>query len=184
MKFVALLRGINVGGKNNVPMTELKSCFEELGYEKVRTYIASGNVIFESNKSAAKLAEEIQETLPKKFKLDSELIKILVLSRDHLKKVINQAPKGFGTEPGKYHSDAIFLMGIPSAEAFKIFNPREGVDKVWQGDLAIYSQRLSALRIKSRLNRIMSSPLYKQMTIRSWATTVKLLELMNAATRE
>jgi len=184
MKFVALLRGINVGGKNNVPMTQLKSCFEELGYEKVRTYIASGNVIFESNKSAAKLAEEIQETLAKKFKLDSELIKILVLSRDHLKKVINQAPKGFGTEPGKYHSDAIFLMGIPSAEAFKIFNPREGVDKVWQGDLAIYSQRLSALRTKSRLNRIMSSPLYKQMTIRSWATTVKLLELMNAATRE
>jgi len=184
MKFVALLRGINVGGKNNVPMTQLKSCFEELGYEKVRTYIASGNVIFESNKSAAKLAEEIQETLPKKFKLDSEQIKILVLSRDHLKKVINQAPKGFGTEPGKYHSDAIFLMGIPSAEAVKIFNPREGVDKVWQGDLAIYSQRLSALRTKSRLNRIMSSPLYKQMTIRSWATTVKLLELMNAATRE
>ena len=184
MKFVALLRGINVGGKNNVPMTQLKSCFEELGYEKVRTYIASGNVIFESNKSAAKLAEEIQETLPKKFKLDSELINILVLSRDHLKKVINQAPKGFGTEPGKYHSDAIFLMGIPSAEAVKIFNPREGVDKVWQGDLAIYSQRLSALRTKSRLNRIMSSPLYKQMTIRSWATTVKLLELMNAATRE
>ena len=167
-----------------MPMTQLKSCFEELGYEKVRTYIASGNVIFESNKSAAKLAEEIQETLPKKFKLDSELIKILVLSRDHLKKVINQAPKGFGTEPGKYHSDAIFLMGIPSAEAVKIFNPREGVDKVWQGDLAIYSQRLSALRTKSRLNRIMSSPLYKQMTIRSWATTVKLLELMNAATRE
>jgi uncharacterized protein (DUF1697 family) len=75
-------------------------------------------------------------------------------------------------------------MGIPSNEAFKIFNPREGVDKVWQGDLVIYSQRLSALRTKSRLNRIMSSPLYKQMTIRSWATTVKLLELMNATTRE
>jgi uncharacterized protein (DUF1697 family) len=184
MKFVALLRGINVGGKNKVPMAELKSCFEELGCENVRTYIASGNVIFESKKSAAILAKEIQETLPKKFRLDSELITTFVLSHDQLKKVINQAPKGFGTEPGKYHSDAIFLMGIPSDKAFKIFNPREGVDKVWQGDLAIYSQRLSALRTKSRLSKIMSSPLYKQMTIRSWATTVKLLELMNATTRE
>jgi uncharacterized protein (DUF1697 family) len=184
MKFVALLRGINVGGKNKVLMAELKSCFEELGCENVRTYIASGNVIFESNKSAAKLAKGIQETLPKKFRLDSELITTLVLSHDQLKKVINQAPKGFGTEPGKFHSDAIFLMGIPSDKAFKIFNPREGVDKVWQGDLAIYSQRLSALRTKSRLSKIMSSPLYKQMTIRSWATTVKLLELMNATTRE
>ncbi len=184
MKFVALLRGINVGGKNKVPMAELKSCFEELGYENIQTYIASGNVIFESKKSSAKLTDEIQEALPKKFKLDSELITILVLSDKQLKKVIHQAPKGFGTEPGKYHSDAIFLMGISSEEAFKIFNPREGVDKVWQGDLAIYSQRLSAQRTKSRLSKIMSSPLYKQMTIRNWATTVKLLELMTATTKE
>ncbi len=184
MKFVALLRGINVGGKNKVPMAELKSCFEELGYENIQTYIASGNVIFESKKSSAKLTDEIQEALPKKFKLDSELITILVLSDKQLKKVIHQAPKGFGTESGKYHSDAIFLMGISSDEAFKIFNPREGVDKVWQGDLAIYSQRLSAQRTKSRLSKIMSSPLYKQMTIRNWATTVKLLELMTATTKE
>ena len=128
--YLALLRGINVGGKNKVPMAELKACFEELGCENVRTYIASGNVLFESTKSSAELTEEIQEALPRKFRLDSELIKILVLSRDQLQKVIDQAPKGFGTEPGKYHSDAIFLMGIPSDEAIKIFNPREGVDKV------------------------------------------------------
>lgn len=184
MKFVALLRGINVGGKNKVPMAQLKSCFEELGCKNVRTYIASGNVIFESQKSAAKLTDEIQGALPKKFKLDSELITILILSEAQLKKVIQQAPKGFGTEPDKYHSDAIFLMGIGSADAFKIFNPREGVDKVWQGDLAIYSQRLSAQRTKSRLSKIMSSPLYKQMTIRNWATTVKLLELITAPTKE
>ena len=180
MKFVALLRGINVGGKNKVPMAELRSCLEELGCKNVQTYIASGNVIFESKKSAATLTDEIQQALPKKFKLDSELITILVLSEEQLKKVIHQAPKGFGTEPGKYHSDAIFLMGISAEEAFKAFNPREGVDKIWQGDLAIYSQRLSAQRTKSRLSKIMSSPLYKQMTIRNWATTIKLLELLTA----
>jgi uncharacterized protein (DUF1697 family) len=181
--YLALLRGINVGGKNKVPMAELKACLEELGCENVQTYIASGNVMFESNKSSAKLTEEIREALPKKFSLDSELIEILVLSRDQVQKVLDQAPKGFGTEPGKYHSDAIFLMGIPSDEAIKIFNPREGVDKVWQGDLAIYSQRLSAQRTRSRLSKIMSSPLYKQMTIRSWATTARLFELMNAVER-
>ena len=184
MKFVALLRGINVGGKNKVPMAQLKLCLEELGCKNVQTYIASGNVIFESKKRSAKLTDEIQAALPKKFKLDNELITILVLSDKQLKKVIHQAPKGFGTEPGKYHSDAIFLMGIASDDAFKIFNPRQGVDKVWQGDLAIYSQRLSAQRTKSRLSKIMSSPLYKQMTIRNWATTLKLLELMSATTKE
>ena len=181
--YLALLRGINVGGKNKVPMAELKACFEELGCEDVRTYIASGNVMFESTKSSAELTKEIQEALPGKFKLDSELIAILVLSRDQFQKVIDQAPKGFGAEPGTYHSDVVFLMGVPSNEAIKIFDPREGVDKVWQGDLAIYSQRLSAQRTKSRLSKITSSPLYKQMTIRSWVTTARLLELMNAAER-
>ena len=178
--YIALLRGINVGGKNKVPMGELKACFEDLGCENVRTYIASGNVMFESDTSSAELTEKIQEALPKKFKLDSELIKVLVLSREQLQQVIDQAPEGFGTDPGKYHSDAIFLMGIPSDEAIKIFNPREGVDKVWQGDLAIYSQRLSAQRTRSRLSAAMSSPLYKHMTIRSWQTTATLLELLNA----
>jgi uncharacterized protein (DUF1697 family) len=181
--YLALLRGINVGGKNKVPMAELKACFEELGCENVRTYIASGNVMFKSDKSSADLTEEIQEDLPRKFKLDSELIKTLILSRDQLQKVIDQAPPGFGTEPGKYHSDAIFLIGISSEEAIEIFNPREGVDKVWQGDLAIYSQRLSAQRTRSRLSQVMSSPLYKQMTIRSWDTTARLWELVNATER-
>jgi uncharacterized protein (DUF1697 family) len=180
--YLALLRGINVGGKNKVPMAELKACFEELCCENVRTYIASGNVMFESNIGSAELTEELQEALPANFKL-GELVRILVLSRDQLQKVIDQAPKGFGTEPGKYHSDAIFLMGIPSDEAIKIFNPREGVDRVWQGDLAIYSQRLSAQRTRSRLSKIASSPLYKQMTIRSWDTTARLFALMNAVER-
>jgi hypothetical protein len=88
--YLALLRGINVGGKNKVPMAELRACIEELGCENVRTYIASGNVMFESNKRSAELTEEIQEALPKKFRLGSELIKILVLSHDQLQKIASE----------------------------------------------------------------------------------------------
>jgi uncharacterized protein (DUF1697 family) len=181
--YLALLRGINVGGKNKVPMAELKACFNELGYENIRTYIASGNVIFASDKSSAELTDEIQEVLPKKFNLDSATIKVLVLSRDQLEEVVDRAPSGFGTEPDKFHSDVIFLIDIPSDEAIKEFNPREGVDEVWQGDVAIYSQRLSAERTKSRLSKAFSGPLYKHMTVRSWSTTARLLELMNAVER-
>ncbi|MFN2195678.1 MAG: DUF1697 domain-containing protein, partial [Anaerolineales bacterium] len=57
-------------------------------------------------------------------------------------------------------------------------NPREGVDQVWPGDDVIYSQRLSALRTKSRLSKIMGTPAYKSMTIRNWNTTTKLLEIL------
>jgi uncharacterized protein (DUF1697 family) len=62
--------------------------------------------------------------------------------------------------------------------AMPLFNPREGVDKVWPGDGVIYSQRLSSQRTKSRLNKIMATPAYKSMTIRNWNTTTKLLEML------
>jgi len=177
--YVVLLRGINVGGKNKVSMAELKKCLEELGFANVSTFIASGNVILQSDKRAEEIQRQIETILPKAFKLDSELIKVLVLSQDQLQAVVDNRPAGFGDQPDQYHSDAIFLMGIDAAQAMPAFNPREGVDKVWAGDGVIYSQRLSALRTKSRLSTMMISPLYKSMTIRSWSTTLKLLGLLS-----
>ncbi len=178
--YVVLLRGINVGGKNLVPMAALKTCLQGLGFANVSTYIASGNVILESEKSPADTGAVIETALTKSFKLDSELIKVLVLTRGQLQAVIDHKPQGFGEHPNKYHSDAIFLMGVDSADAITVFNPREGVDKVWPGDGVIYSQRLSAQRTKSRLSKIMASPLYKSMTIRNWNTTMKLLDLLKS----
>jgi uncharacterized protein (DUF1697 family) len=176
--YVILLRGINVGGKNKVPMAAFKEWLEELGFSNVSTYIASGNVILRSDKRAEEITAQIEKALPERFNLDDQLIKALALTLDQLEAVIDNKPAGFGEHPDKYHSDAIFLMGIDSAEAMTVFAPREDVDKVWPGDNVVYSQRLSALRTKSRLNKIMSSPLYKSMTIRSWSTTVKLLDLL------
>ena len=178
--FIALLRGINVGGKNKVPMAGLKTLLEEIGLEDVSTYIASGNAMFRSGLAASTIARRIEEGLTSAFKLDDELVKVLVLSHAELKAVIDKRPKGFGDEPDKYHSDAVFLMDIDRDEAFALFKPRDGVDKVWPGEGLVYSQRLSAERTKSRLSKIMESPLYKSMTIRSWQTTQKLLELLDA----
>jgi len=179
-RYLVLLRGVNVGGKNKVPMAALRELLESHGHTKVSTYIASGNVILSSDRSAAAIKDELQEALPKTFKLDSELIAVLVLTRAQLRAVVKDKPKGFGDHPDRYHSDAIFLMGIDSATAMEVFDPRPGVDRVWPGDGVIYSQRLSAERTKSRLNKAISTPLYKSMTIRSWSTTVKLLELLES----
>jgi uncharacterized protein (DUF1697 family) len=177
--FLILLRGINVGGKNKVSMAELRKCLEGLGFFGVSTFIASGNVILTSDRNADEIAAQIEAALPKAFKLDSELIRILVLTHDQLEAIVNERPEGFGDQPDKYYSDAIFLMGLKAAETMQIFNPREGVDRVWPGNGVVYSERLGAQRTKSRLSSMMASPLYKSMTIRSWSTTVKLLEMMN-----
>jgi uncharacterized protein (DUF1697 family) len=176
-RYLVLLRGINVGGKNIISMVLLKKCLEELGFLDVSTFIASGNVFLTSKLPTAKTKTIIETALPKAFKLESAIIKVLVLTREQLRGVIDKKPKSFGEQQDKYHSDVIFLMNIDPAEAMSAFNPREGVDKVWKGEGVIYSQRLSSERTKSRLNAIMKSPLYKSMTIRSWNTTVKLLKL-------
>jgi uncharacterized protein (DUF1697 family) len=177
--YVVLMRGINVGGKNRVSMEGLRAHLEELGFSRVLTYIASGNVILASDRSFGEIQSLIEESLPKRFQLDSELVKVLVLSHNQLKAVVDNKPATFGEQPQKFHSDAIFLMGIDSAEAMSVFSPREGVDTVWPGDGVIYSQRLSAQRTKSRLSKIVGTPSYQSMTIRSWSTTTKLLELLN-----
>ena len=176
--YVVLIRGINVGGKNLIPMAGLRKCLEEQGFSNVSTYIASGNVILQANQRAKEVKTLIEKALSQNFKLDDEFIKVLVLSHSQLQAIIDNKPKGFGEQPEKYHSDAIFLMDIESAQAMPGFNPREGVDKVWTGDGVIYSQRLSAQRTKSRLSKIMGTPVYKSMTIRNWNTTTKLLEIL------
>lgn len=173
-----LIRGINVGGKNIIPMADLRKCLEGQGFSKVTTLIASGNVILQSDKPADEVQTQIEKILPENFKLDDGFIKVLVLTRRQLQAVIDNKPEGFGEQPEKYHSDAVFLMGIDSAQAVAVFDPREGVDAIWPGDGVIYSQRLSSQRTKSRLSKIVGTPAYKSMTIRSWNTITKLLDIL------
>ncbi len=178
-RLLVLARGLNVGGKNTVAMPKWRASLEALGFTDVKTYINSGNVLIDSPDSAASVKTRIDADLAENFDLHDDNVKVLVLTRGQLGKVIENRPQGFGDEPTKYHSDVVFLMGIPVPDAMAVFKPRPGVDTVWPGDAVIYSQRLSAERTKSRLNAIMASPLYKSMTIRTWSTTMKLWGLMN-----
>ena len=182
--YLILLRGINVGGKNKVPMARLRELLEEFGYRDVTTYIASGNVILRSDRPAAEIKSEIEQALPRTFKLDSELISVLVVTHDELRAVVVQKPKGFGEKPDTYHSDAIFLIDTDAKTAMEVFDPHPDVDRVWPGKGVIYSQRLSVQRTKSRLNKAISTPLYKSMTIRSWSTTQALLDRMDQMAAE
>ena len=172
--YLALLRGVNVGGRNKLAMSALSERLTDLGLEDVSTVLASGNVLLRSSKPARTLGQQIESVLVEDFGLDQDPVKVLVLTAAQVKAVVAGKPDRFGDEPDTYHCDAIFLMGISASSAMTAFNPREGVDRIWPGDGVIYSQRLSAQRTKSRLSTVMSSPLYKSMTIRSWSTTIKL----------
>jgi uncharacterized protein (DUF1697 family) len=176
-QYVALLRGINVGGRNKVAMADLREAFDERGYEAVRTYIQSGNVLFESDAPARSLEEDIEKLLERRFGVP---MVVVVRSRSQLHKVVDEAPQGFGKSPNQYHSDVLFLKApLTGKQAMRIVELREGVDQAWPGSGVVYFARLSASRAQSRMSRIVVKPEYQRMTIRSWATTTKLLSLLD-----
>jgi uncharacterized protein (DUF1697 family) len=176
-RYVALLRGINVGGRNKVPMADLRQTFEDGGYGAVRTYIQSGNVLFETAAPRRSLEDDIERLLEARFQVP---IVVVVRSRDQYRDVVGHAPEGFGASPDIYHSDVIFLRTPLTAEqAMRVVSPREGVDQLWPGKGVLYSTRLNAALSRSRLGTIAATPEYQRMTIRSWTTTTKLLSLLD-----
>lgn len=180
-RYVALLRGINVGGKNKIPMAELREVFEQVGHSDVESYIQSGQVVFASAKPAAGLEAALEEAIEARFALS---IPVVVVSHAKLRSVVREAPDGFGQSPDTYHSDVIFLKKpMTTAKAMEVVRLRDGVDEVWSGTGVLYFSRLSAKRTQSLLNRIIGTPEYKLMTIRNWNTTVKLLSVLDAAAK-
>jgi uncharacterized protein (DUF1697 family) len=179
-QYVALLRGINVGGNNKIKMADLKACFEKHGFANVTTYIQSGNVLFEATaKDRRALTIQIEDMLAKTFSYEA---RVVLRSHDELTDIVEGAPKGFGTEPAKYRSYVLFLKdSLSAAETLQAIPLREGVDQAWAGPAGvIFHQRVEAKATQSYLNRLVAMPIYQEMTIRNWNTTTKLLALMEA----
>jgi len=178
--YVALLRGINVGGKNLIRMPALKACFEANGFEDVATYIQSGNVLFTAPATAAaELSRRIEGMLAEAF---DYLPTVVVRNRRQMHAIVDRAPKGFGSEPKKYRYDVIFLKEPLTARAAILQVPTNpAVDTGHAGTGVLYFSRLEARATQSRLNKIVSSPIYPSVTIRNWNTTTKLLTLMEQA---
>jgi len=176
-QYLTLLRGINVGGNNIIRMTDLKSCFESMGFSGVSTYIQSGNVVFRSDeKDNISLTNKIEQELSRRFDYNS---RVVVISRKQLKKVVTGAPAGFGTEPDIFRYDVIFLKDpLTSDDVMNSIRPREGVDSAWGGESVVYFSRLISRASQSRLSKIISLPFYQNITVRNWNTTTRLLAMM------
>jgi uncharacterized protein (DUF1697 family) len=178
MLYLALLRGINVGGKNMIKMADLRACFEAGGFADVSTYIQSGNVLFRAPRSAsAPLSGRIERMLAETFGYQATVV---LRSHPQMRAVVKGAPAGFGASPSKYPSDVFFLKEpLTATSVLKAVPIRPGVDELHARKGVVYSSRLARRATQSRINRIASLPIYQSMTIRSWSTTSKLLRLMD-----
>lgn len=178
IQYLALLRGINVGGNNVIKMMDLKACFENMGFTDVVTYIQSGNILFKSaEKDKTMLTDKIEKTLSEKFNYKSRLVAVV---HRQLKKIVDGAPQGFGRDADKYRYDVIFLKEpLTPKEAMKHVSTKEGVDTAHAGKDVLYFSRLISKASQSHLTKIIQLPVYQNMTIRNWNTTTKLLALMD-----
>ena len=175
MTYVALLRGINVGGNNKVDMKKLKLSFESLGYTRVVTYINSGNIIFEAESNGKNtLAVEIEEVIKRDFLLD---IKVLVKSLEDIRLVCKQLPDDW-VKNEIMRTDVMFLwdaFDFPEVLQQIKINPADQVKYapgavLWKVDYKDYGQ--------SGLSKLSGTEVFRNMTVRNVNTTRKLLQLM------
>jgi uncharacterized protein (DUF1697 family) len=176
-RYVALLRGINVGGNNLIKMLDLRSSFAGMGFTDVETYIQSGNVLFSSKQSSkAKLTKTIEDALSKAFGYES---RVVVISGTEMERVVAQAPKGFGEEAALYRYDVLFVRApLTTSEALVETKTTPGIDTAHAGDHAIYFRRLISRATQSNLNKLVQRPSYKNITVRNWNTTMTLLAMI------
>jgi uncharacterized protein (DUF1697 family) len=175
--YVALLRGINVGGHAVVSMKELKACFEELGFQDVSTYINSGNIIFkDSRKNIPELVQRIESGIKAHRKMD---IRVVVKSRNEIAAICGKIPGKWVTDQ-LMRTDVMFLwdeVDSPEAIAGIATNPK--VDRLLYVKGAVIWNVTRKDYGKSKIPKIIGTRVYKNMTARNANTTRKLLELMS-----
>lgn len=176
MLYVALLRGINIGGRNKIDMKSLKRSFEEVGLENVVTYINSGNIIFTDNHhSIRELNHMLEQVIFDNFDLE---IKVVIRNFEEIEK-INAAIPAHWTNDKEMKSDILFLWDEVDDEKIidqlPIKHPIDAVQYI--PGAVIWSVSRTNVN-KSGLSKIIGTNLYKLVTIRNVNTVRKLYELM------
>ena len=176
MKYVALLRGINVGGKNILPMKEFAAIFEKAGCGEVRTYIQSGNVVFACPASAVKtLPEKITLAIEKRFGFRAPIV---VRSADELRTVLRDNPFLKKVDDHRW-LHVYFLADAPEVKAVATLDPaRSAPDAFHVSGREIYLHAPNGMGRSKLTNAYFDSKLATVSTARNWATVQKLLEMM------
>jgi uncharacterized protein (DUF1697 family) len=181
MTYVAFLRGVNVGGKSIVSMAAIKEALVALGLSDVRTYINSGNVIFSTQASGVQqLTARIEKALEQHTGM---AIKVLVMDHRTLKKMVDAIPRNWVDDKTMRTYVLLLWKELDDRSILDSLPTKPGVDElkytpgavVWRVDREDVG--------RSQMNRIVGTPMYKKITIRSANTMRKLNELTATPTR-
>ncbi|MUP44672.1 DUF1697 domain-containing protein [Gramella sp. BOM4] len=174
---IAILRGINVGGKRKLLMADLRSLCQDLGWKNVETYIQSGNVIFSSSEKNSRLEKDLEHAISEKFELD---VPVIIRDAEEFRNLLERNPF--------YHKEAeisklhlSFLKEVPSEEnlrAIQQYNFEPDRFVVDQREVFIYCE---GKYHQSKLStNLFEKKLKTGVTTRNWKTVVKLVDLSNS----
>lgn len=177
-RYVALLRGINVGGKNKIVMAELKDALEQLSYHEVKTYLNSGNVIFSCEEGdTALLRSQIESEIQSRFALE---IAVFVISQEKLKAILEQAPDWWGRDDKAIYDNLIFLLPPTTfSEIYaEIGEPKSGLEQIHPVQEAIFwSFDRREYQKTNWWAKVASTKVSGQMTIRTANTVRKIAQM-------
>lgn len=176
MVWVALLRGINVGGKNMVSMKSLKEQFERLRFDDVRTYINSGNVLFRTSSTDARALERtIDRMLEEEFRLQGRTV---VRSHAEMRRLVRTIARTWDDDAA-WRYNVIFLRhAIDSRSVLDGLEPKPEIERVvYCPGALLWCARVSDIT-RADMLKLASRRIYQEMTVRNVNTTRKLFDLM------
>ncbi len=176
-RYVALLRGVNVGGKNKLPMADLRDIFTAAGCAAVQTYIQSGNVVFEAAQDLAERAPEIVTgAVRRRFGYETAVV---MRSREELRQVVASNPFDTSGEPRLLH--VAFLENTPGAEAVSRLDPeRSPPDAFAVRGRNVYLHYPNGVARSKLTNEYLAAQLQSVSTMRNWRTVLTLLDMVDA----
>ncbi len=175
-KYIALLRGINVGGKNKVPMPDLRALFEKNGLSNTSTYINSGNIFFSSDEAnKTKLKEKCETLIKKKFGFD---VPVIVIPVEELQDALDHAPKWWGDDEKARHNAIFVIPPVTGEEAYRQIGEikPEYEQAAYYENVIFWSAPIKTFS-RTRYAKIVGTALYKNVTIRNANTAKKLAKL-------
>lgn len=177
MIYLALLRGINVGGKNKIAMPALRDTFERLGFDSVTTYINSGNVVFsDDGGDDPAISRDIEAAIRRDFDLD---IRIVLRDLPTVRGVIDALPETWVNDATTTANVLFLYREIDGPELLEQIVVRPEFDEVEYASGALLWRVDKAVLAKSGMMRLAGTPLYRQMTVRNVNTTRKVADIMN-----
>lgn len=179
MTYLALLRGINVGGKNMIKMADLRECLSGAGFSNVCTYIQSGNVIFESDERDSKaLARAIEQAIDASFKCT---VGTVVIAKPTWRTLVSNAPSDWGVDKSWKHNILVLLDPSEITEAIAAIGAlKPDIETLVPGDGVLYQSMSLEKFGRTTTGKLASNPIYQRMTVRNYNTAVKLAALLEA----